>query len=687
VSAYTASLRGYRLAALGAVILAVLGSILACAALAYSAFERELRPEALRKAETVGHVVDALAVKAMRYQLPLEKLPGIDELFDGLEKQNPEITWIAILVDEKPIFARGQQAHARLAENRVELPLITMGDPAVLEIAVDPAWVAHLFREMALDMGVILLVSLVISMELAIYLTGAGDFRSASVVQGALHAASRGDFRGVTTVAAARGEARALLSALASAVDTLAMKRTLLAAAIARRWPRRNADPREREALRAALARLRAATREYVLPSAPVPDAGRVDASNVLGAMRAPFFLFLFSEDLSRSFLPLYAGSLPVGPFAIPVHLVVSLPISIFMLIVALSQPTLGTWSERVGRRRAFLAGGLVGACAHLASAGAGSLSELLVLRAIAGFAWAVAFVAAQGFVIDHTDRDTRTRGLATFVGIIMAASICGPPMGGLLADGLGPRWTFAIGALLATGATLLAWRDLPRAAAAKRAVRPVRARDYAAALANPRFAALLALAAIPAKVIVIAFCFYLVPLYVAESGYNAAMAGRIIMLYSVMMVLGVPITTEVVERIQRARHTRPHALFVAGGLVVSGLAGLLMLMPLGLWGTAVLVFLLGIAQAISIAPQSAMVADVSSADMGRVGESAIYGVYRLIERLGNAMGPVIAAFLLQLAGFQAAFAAIGASVLLCGIAFYAMFRNGNAPARAGART
>jgi predicted MFS family arabinose efflux permease len=674
-----AGLRGYRLLALGAVILAVSASILACAALAYSAFERELRPEALRKAETVGRVVDALADKAMRYQLPLEKLEGVNDLFDTLEKQNPEITWMAIRVDDKPIFARGQEAHAKLADNRVELPLITMSDPAVLEIAVDPEWVAHLFREMALDMGVILLVSLVISMELAIYLTGAGDFRGVAVLQSALRAAAAGDFRGVTTTADARGGARTLLAALASAVDTLALKRALLAAAIARRWPRRNADPRVRESLRASLARLRAATREYALPNAPVPDAGRADATNVLGAMRAPFFLFLFSEDLSRSFLPLYAGSLPVGPFAIPVHLVVSLPISIFMLIVALSQPTLGTWSERVGRRRAFLAGGIVAAAAHLSSAGAASLSELLVLRAIAGFAWAVAFVAAQGFVIDSTNRDTRTRGLATFVGIIMAASICGPPMGGLLADGLGPRWTFAIAALLATGATLLAWRDLPRQLADRRPVRQASVRDYAAALANPRFAALLALAAIPAKVIVIAFCFYLVPLYVAESGHNAAMAGRIIMLYSVMMVLGVPITTEVVERIQRARHTRPHAIFVAGGLVVSGL---------GLWGATALVFLLGIAQAMSIAPQSAMVAEVSGADMGRLGESAIYGVYRLIERLGNAMGPVIAAFLLQAAGFHAAFAAIGASVLLCGIAFYATFRNGTQTdaARAGAR-
>ena len=37
-------------------------------------------------------------------------------------------------------------------------------------IAVDPAWLAGLFREMLLDMAVILVVALVITMELAPFL-------------------------------------------------------------------------------------------------------------------------------------------------------------------------------------------------------------------------------------------------------------------------------------------------------------------------------------------------------------------------------------------------------------------------------------------------------------------------------------------------------------------------------------
>ena len=672
MSAPRSPFRRHSLASLVVVIVAVIAAISACVGVAYEAFEQELRPVVLRKAETVGKSIGALAARGVQWKIPLERLPGVEELFASVQKDNPELSWIAIMSQGRMLQSSGLMAHRINTENRIEMPLATIGPPATLEIVVDPAWVRHLFLDMLLDMAVILVVSLVISVELTLYLAGSGILRSLGVIAYSLRSAALGEFRAVRT-APASGQAQALLSDLTRAVDHLCASREALREAIATRWLDRRRE-KTRLTLRDALKRLRLASHSFALPHAPVPAVGRYNTANVLGMMRAPFFLFLFSEDLSRSFLPLFAGSLPAGLIEVPVNVVVSLPIALFMLIVALSQPVLGTWSDRVGRRRAFLAGAALGAAAHLLSAQAGSLVELLVWRSAAGLAWAITFVAAQGYVIDHTGRNTRTRGLAVFVGIIMAASICGPPIGGLLSDGLGARWTFAIAGVLALAATFLAWRDLPPDRA-KGAMHPAGMRDYAAALANPRFVFLLMLAAIPAKVVMIAFVFYLVPLYVADAGYNAAMAGRIIMLYSVMMVLLVPVTTELVERLQRAQK-RPHAAFVAGGLALSGLAGMVMLLPLGLAGAAALVLLLGVAQAVSIAPQAAMVAEVSAGHMQRVGESAIYGVYRLVERLGNTAGPVVAAFLLQTSGFEAAFAAIGVSVLLCSFAFYGAFRH-----------
>lgn len=666
--------RGDSLASLAAIILAVAIAIFACVGVAYESFEQELKPVALLKAQTVGRSIGTLTTKAADLQLPLGRLPGIDDLFASVQKENPELTWLAIRSGGKVLHSRGVAAHRDVEGNRVDIALSAIDAPSVLEIAVDPAWVARIFREMFLDMAVILVVSLVISIELTLYLAGGSTLRSLAVTAYSLRCAAQGRFSSVRT-APSSGGAHALLAELAAAVDGIRARCDALRLVIAARWRDRRRDPAGRAKLREAIAALRAVSRKFNPPKAPVPEVGKYNSTNVLGVMRAPFFLYLFSEDLSRSFLPLFAGSLAVGPIDIPVNLVVSLPIALFMLIVALSQPMLGSWSDRIGRRRAFLAGAVLGTAAHLLSAQSTSLVELLVLRSGAGLAWAISFVAAQGYVIDHTGRDTRTRGLAVFIGIIMAASICGPPIGGLLADGLGPRWTFVVGGVLAAMSAFLAWRDLPPDSKTKKVMQPAGVKGYAAALSNPRFALLLLLAAIPAKVVIIAFVFYLIPLYVASAGYNAAMAGRIIMLYSVMMVLLVPVTTELVERMQRFRKN-PHAAFVAGGLALSGISGLIMLLPLGLGAATGLVLLLGVAQALSIAPQSAMVADVSADAAERIGESAVYGVYRLVERLGNAAGPLIAAFLLQTSGFEAAFAAIGVTMLICGVAFYGTFRH-----------
>jgi MFS family permease len=52
------------------------------------------------------------------------------------------------------------------------------------------------------------------------------------------------------------------------------------------------------------------------------------------------------------------------------------------------------------------------------------------------------------------------------------------------------------------------------------------------------------------------------------------------------------------------------------------------------------------------------------------MGESSVYGVYRLIERLGNAIGPLIAGVLLLGFGYRGSFASIGIGVIVCGLCF-----------------
>ena len=392
-------------------------------------------------------------------------------------------------------------------------------------------------------------------------------------------------------------------------------------------------------------------------------------------ALRAPVFLLFLAEDLTRSFLPVYAGQLPAGSLLTALGWTLSgktmagLPVIVFMLLVALAQPVLGRVVSRAGASRLLLVAALGGALAHGLAAASSSVDALLATRVLAALAWAIVFATAQSVVLANVGREHRASGMAYFVGIIMSASICGPSIGGILADSIGYRATFVTALVLSLVAAVQmrfvkissSGAAPPLAAATGAVISPL------ALLANRRFAQLLLLAAIPAKLILIAYCFYLVPVYIGDWGGSAADAGRIQMIYSLAMVLAVP---------WFARNAVPgrQAVRVAAGLVISGASGLLLLWP-NLGTAAAMALVLGVGQSIGIAAQAALVGEVCAEQIKVRGDAEVYGMYRLLERMGNAMGPAVSAALAALLGASGSFAVLGGTVAAGGLLFGHLFK------------
>jgi hypothetical protein len=88
------------------------------------------------------------------------------------------------------------------------------------------------------------------------------------------------------------------------------------------------------------------------------------------------------------------------------------------------------------------------------------------------------------------------------------------------------------------------------------------------------------------------------------------------------------------------------------------------------------IVVTLGFSQAIAVASQSALVATYGRMDSALIGESALYGVFRLIERIGSAAGPLLGAALLVWFDFVTAMAAVSAFTLLGGLVFWIGMRS-----------
>jgi predicted MFS family arabinose efflux permease len=162
---------------------------------------------------------------------------------------------------------------------------------------------------------------------------------------------------------------------------------------------------------------------------------------------------------------------------------------------------------------------------------------------------------------------------------------------------------------------------------------------------------------------------FYLVPLYVTSLQSTQAMAGRALMVYGVMVVLLTPLAAG------WARSRGRMEQLVGGGLVLSGLGGLLLLADAGVGPVFGAMALLGVGQALSMSAQSALVGEHCRASIERMGESTVYAVYRLLERLGNAAGPMLAALLVTAVGYRSSFILLGGFVALCGLLFVALAR------------
>src|SRR5205823_6971910 len=88
--------------------------------------------------------------------------------------------------------------------------------------------------------------------------------------------------------------------------------------------------------------------------------------------------------------------------------------------------------------------------------------------RAVSALGFSLVFVSAQGFVIDSTDVRQRSSGMAMFISAILVAGLCGPPIGGILADRLGIPATFVIAGLFAAASFVLAFLCMPADGARK---------------------------------------------------------------------------------------------------------------------------------------------------------------------------------------------------------------------------
>jgi MFS family permease/HAMP domain-containing protein len=656
------------------ILLITLALVIAAATLlslrTHRLFEAVLSPEITQKADTVAELATLDVERALGYGIPLDKVVGVPAYLDQILTTHAEIADAAVLDrDGRLVFAAGvdnvEDAPALAQRLKQPVSIFALGSidreivwddagqivlsraegpdgntAAVVAMVLDAGFIDRQFEELAQDVFIVLLVALFLAFEMAVVLLTGRTVRPLNQLIDAVEAGGKGNLHRRIAYRANDGIGRVVrhFNALVQGLNE--------------RYRRLVERSEGRGALRARVA---AIGERFGLTDGPIDSFGiRASITDV----RLPLFVFVMAEELQKSFLPLYIASLEANVSWLSPQLLISLPISIYMATLALATPIAGSWSDRYGPRRIFIAGLLVAIIGFVGAAAARSVLELIAARAAGAIGYGMCTIAAQGFIVQVTSRGERTQGISVFVTVLMSASICGTAIGGILADRAGYRVVFVCAAALALVAGLLALRLMGRTQGEEEG-RRFRLGDLRIALRNPRFLALVLFAAIPNKIVLTGFLFYAVPLYLAGQHVSEAETARVMILYSLVIVMLGPWVSRLADQ-------RGHGLsLVFAGTLLSGLAMFVLWLRSDIYGVAAAVLAVAVAHAISISPQIALVPEICAAEIEKVGQTTVLGVMRMLERIGSVVGPLMVAAFAYRFGYTGALMLIGALIAL----------------------
>ena len=654
-----------RLAALTAVLLLLSQGVVSY--LTATIFEDSLLPEIRRKAEVAGELATEQVAYALSLGIPLGQLVEMDQFLQGVLDRNPDFTYLAVVdTDDAELYAQGTRSESGDGESLLLPIVVDDRTVAFLQVGVHEGAVRSELAELRLDIATVFLATLLVGIELLvafvvvrisgpiqladrlILFSAKGNFLRRL---GLRHKDEIGHFAGAYN-STVHGVNSAFANLTEEAEDARAVQLD------------RTVQQRIRDVVTALGERFRfttPGTEETLVPRSPMD-------------VRIPLFLFMLSQELSRPFLPLFFSDLYTPIANLSRELAIGLPITTFMVMVLISIPLAGALTDRVAPRAMFVVGILPSVAGHVGAALSDTIVQALLWWTLAGVGYGTIFISAQAYVAHHTEQTSRAVGMTGFLGAVFAAFVCGPAIGGILADRLGFEATLLVAAALGVFS----------AAAALITVDPGSGHGFPASTRGRRrwrrlilhreFLVLTLFSALPAKLVLGGLFFYLIPLFLADLGNSQSNVGRVMMVFGIACVAITPLAARRSDQLGR-----PKAFVTLGGLVIG--TGCLLPSIADTTGLVLAsVAVMGAGHALVTAPQLAVIQQVAEAGRSYgLGPGVVVGAFRTVERIGTAAGALVVGAVVTFVGYAEAMLAVGLLTIAGTVAYFllAVLRGG----------
>lgn len=628
----------------------VISAVLMLGYFTYAEISHSFEPELAARTQLIGTVANNNIQRAVSSGVPLTKLVGAERFFDDLLEHFPEISYFGIstgrIILEAGSREKSQFAPARSRKNVPTFPITHEGEQiGYIIIDANPGYFALQFRDVLLDLGVVILVVVLLAYEIMVVLVSLSLTSPFNRLQYLADQQALGNFS-----ISLRSRGRNVVDRLG---QVLSRRAEALHDLFARASSATGTDPARLEKLR---------TRFKLQRWRP-----RLLQFSYLNDIRLPLFLFAAADELPISFLPIYTRSVdnPLG--WLDLGIVLSLPLAGYLLAIVLVSPFARPLAEAMGHRKMLLLAIIPTIVAHLGLYAASTTIEIIIFRTLVGMGFAVTTLVCQDYVLGVASNKQRNRSLGLFTAAMYGGIFAGTAIGGILADRLGPGPVFAVSAGLVALAGILILKMMPRWESGSRET-TVKLKPSFPPIWQPlrslRFSSLVFGIAIPANVLLQAFISYLVALQLDALGASAADIGRVLMTYFLAIALIGPMAPRLFEG---RWHPAQVCLF---GSLLSGLALATAAIWPSYWSMLLAVAGAGVGHSLVRDPQVAIAMEIAENQLSQIGTNSVLGSLRTLERAGSIVGLIGLALLSSYAGYGFAIGTISVWVLVGALVF-----------------
>ena len=404
-----------------------------------------------------------------------------------------------------------------------------------------------------------------------------------------------------------------------------------------------------------------------------------------LSLIRPVWFLAVFAEGLFTAFLPQYmievtneAGLSPSWS---------TLPFTAFFFAFVVALIPAGRIAERIDIKRVLTGASLLFLGGLVLLIFTRDFYLLVGARVLGGFAQGAVFIGVQSYILKSVSESRKTRGSAIIVFAFNTGILSGAAIGALLVIFIGPLGVFSVASATAGAMLLFALLVLPNVGRAGRSGE--RADSLSDLLRGTRdlfadigFVSSFLFVGIASKAVLTGVAIFALPLVMTQQGYAQEDIGQILMFFAAGVLIANHWSSHLADRLGR---TAPMLLIGMMGtgvaLIIMGVTKHMAAMAMGFpqMDTVALVggvLLLGLGQGCINAPIVTHIMQTPGALS--VGRQMTTTIYRVMERLGHAVGPLIVGQLLLLNHQDPlTIGYIGGAMLVFGVLFLLGSRRG----------